>query len=74
LTALDVRDEVEYVIDINPYRHGRFLPCVGKQIMPPRFLKRYKPDVTLVMNPIYRDEIMKMVEGIGVNTELIPVE
>lgn len=74
LTTLGVEDEIQYVIDINPYRHGKFLPGIGKKIMPPEFLKKYKPDVTLVMNPIYCDEIQQMLDDMGVTTEVISVE
>ena len=74
MTTLDVKDEIEYVIDINPYRHGKFIPGAGKKIMPPKFLKEYKPDVTIVMNPIYQEEIRQMINDMGVSTEVISLE
>lgn len=74
LTTLAVKDEIEAIIDINPYRHGKFLPRVDKKIMPPEFLKQYRPDVTIVMNPIYRDEISQMIDDMGVSTEIITVD
>jgi len=74
MTTLGVKDEIEYVIDINPYRHGKFIPGTDKQIMPPEFLKKYKPDITIVMNPAYCNEIRQMLDNLGVNTEVIPVE
>jgi len=72
MTTLGIKDEIKYVIDINPYRHGKFLPGAGKKIMPPEFLKEYKPDVTIVMNPIYCDEIRQMLDDMEVTTEVIP--
>jgi len=74
MTTLSVKDAIEYVIDINPYRHGKFLPGAGKKIMPPEFLKEYKPDVTIVMNPIYCDEIRQMLDDMEVTTRVIPFE
>lgn len=74
LTTLAVKDEVEYVIDINPHRHGKFLPGAGCKIMYPNFLRKYNPDVTIVMNPIYCDEIRQMLDDMEVTTEVIPVE
>jgi len=74
LTTLGVKYEIEYVIDINPYRFGKYLPGVGKMIMPPEFLKDYRPDVTFVMNPIYQDEIQQMLNDMKVTTEIISVE
>jgi hypothetical protein len=73
MTTLGVKDEIEYVIDINPHRHGKFIPGTGRKIMPPEFLKKYKPDVTIVMNPVYCKEIRQMLDDLGVTTEVIPV-
>jgi SAM-dependent methyltransferase len=70
LTTLKIQDEIEYVIDINPHRHGKFIPGAGKRIMPPEFLKKYKPDVTIVMNSAYRDEIQQMLDDMKVKTEV----
>jgi len=74
MTTLAIKDEIEHVIDINPYRHGKFLPGIGKKVMPPEFLKEYKPDVTIVMNPIYCDEIRQMLDDMEVPTEVVPFE
>jgi len=74
ITTLEIKDEIKYVIDINPYRHGKFLPGAGKKIMPPKFLREYKPDVTIVMNPIYCNEIQQTLNDMKVTTEVIPVE
>jgi len=74
MTTLGVKDEIDCVIDINPHRHGKFLPGVGKKIRPPEFLRKYRPDLTIVMNPIYRNEIQQMLSNMGVSTEVISVE
>ncbi|WP_293073752.1 class I SAM-dependent methyltransferase [Moorena sp. SIO4A5] len=71
LTTLDTTDKIEYVVDINPHRHGKFIPGVGKKIMAPEFLKEYKPDQVIVMNSIYCDEIQQMLNKMGVTTEVI---
>jgi SAM-dependent methyltransferase len=73
LTTLHVQDEIDYVIDINPYRHGKFIPGAGKEIMRPEFLKKLKPDVIFVMNSMYLDEIRQMLKKIRVNAEVLPV-
>ena len=74
LTTLNTADYIEYVIDINPHRHGKFIPGVGKQIRPPRFLQEYKPDQVIVMNSIYCPEIRQMLENLGVTTDVISLE
>jgi SAM-dependent methyltransferase len=57
LTTLRVRDEVEHVVDINPYRVGKFLPGTGQKIVAPTFLREYRPDNVVIMNPIYLREV-----------------
>ncbi len=73
LSTLNVRDEIDYVVDINPHRHGKFLAGSGKQIMPPEFLREYKPDTVMAMNPVYCAEIRRDLERMGLNPELIAV-
>lgn len=70
LTTLGMTDEVEFVVDINPHRHGRFIPGLGREIMPPEFLREYRPDEVIVMNAIYRDEIARQLAGMGVQARI----
>lgn len=71
LTTLKVPEELQYVVDINPYRHGYFMPGTGHQIVSPEFLKDYKPDVVIVMNEIYCEEIGKDLGEMGLNPQII---
>jgi SAM-dependent methyltransferase len=71
LTTLGIKDEVEYIVDINPFRQGKFMPGVGKEIMSPQFLNECKPDLTIVMNPVYCQEIKRMLLDMNINTEVI---
>jgi SAM-dependent methyltransferase len=73
MTSLGVNDEIECIVDINPHRHGKFIPGVGKPIMPPEYLKIVKPDVVIVMNPIYRDEIRQMLHRMELIPEILSV-
>jgi hypothetical protein len=57
LTTLGVHNEVEHVVDINPYRVGKYLPGTGQRIVAPAFLRDYRPDNVVIMNPVYRDEV-----------------
>ena len=72
MTTLNVTDEIEFIIDINPMRHGKFIPGVGKQIMPPKFLRTYKPDVVIIMNSVYLEEIKLDLSNMGLFPKLIP--
>jgi hypothetical protein len=72
LTALKP-SVVEYVIDINPRRQGFFMAGTGQEIKGPEFLKEYEPDVVIIMNPIYLQEIKGILKKLGVKTELLTV-
>lgn len=73
LNTLKVGDEIKYVVDINPYRQGTYMAGTGQKIVAPGFLQEYKPDIVIVMNPIYCEEIQKDLEKIGLSPELITV-
>jgi SAM-dependent methyltransferase len=73
MTTLGVKNEIEYVVDINPYRHDKFIPGAGKKIVPPEFLKKYRPDLTIVMNQAYFNEIKQMLNEMNVETDLLKV-
>lgn len=70
LTTLNIRDEIEYAVDINPNKNGMFLPISGQKIVDPGFLKQYIPDHVIVMNSIYRDEITMTLNNIGLSPKL----
>jgi hypothetical protein len=72
MTTLGVKDEIQYIVDINHRRHGKFIPGVGKEIVSPEFLKQYRPDTVIVMNPIYTNEIKKMMADMDLTAEFIP--
>jgi SAM-dependent methyltransferase len=73
LTTLDAADYIDCIVDINPHRHGKFIPGVGKEIMPPEFLKEYRPNQVIVMNSIYKNEIQNLLTDMGVATKILPV-
>lgn len=73
LTTLGVSDTVEYVVDINPYKHGKFLPGTGQEVVSPEFLSHCRPDQVIVMNPIYCDEIRTNLTRLGLRAALLPV-
>jgi SAM-dependent methyltransferase len=73
LNTIGVKDEIEFIVDINTYRQGKYLPGSGKLIVAPEFLKEYRPDVVIAMNPIYLDEIGNNLKSLGLNPELTAV-
>ncbi len=73
LSALGIKDEIEICVDINPYKQGMYVPGTGQKIVKPRFLKKYKPDKVIIMNPVYYQEIKKDLENMGLSTHLLCV-
>ena len=70
LTRLGIYDEIQYVVDINRYRQGTYMAGTGQQVVPPEFLKEYQPEMVIIMNPIYLDEIKKEIKKMGLNPEI----
>jgi SAM-dependent methyltransferase len=73
LTTLGVRDEIPFTVDINPYKQGMYMAGTGQLIVAPEFLKEHRPDVVIVMNPIYLDEIRRDLEAMDIDAELVAV-
>ena len=73
LTALNIQSEIEYVVDINPNKHGTYMAGSGHRIVSPEFLKQFKPDIVIIMNPIYKEEIKDNLDRMGIIAELVPV-
>ncbi len=61
---------IDYVVDLNPHKHGRFVPGTGQQVVSPDFLKEYKPDQVIVMNEVYLTEIEAMLSDMGLDVEV----
>ncbi len=57
LSTLGIYDEIQFAVDINPHKEGKFMAGTGQRIVSPSYLRDYKPDIVIVMNPIYRCEI-----------------
>jgi SAM-dependent methyltransferase len=74
LTALQGAGGVEYVVDINPYRHGTYTLGTGQPIVAPEFLRDYRPDLVVVMNGIYLAEIGRSLRRLGVEARLVSVD
>ena len=70
LTTLKIGNAIEYATDINPQRHGKYLPITGQQIMPPQFLRDYKPDHVILMNPIYTAEVQKDLDKMNLKSRI----
>ncbi len=52
-------DFLDYTVDRNPYKHGRFLPGTHVPIYPPDRIRETKPDFLLILPWNLKDEIIK---------------
>ena len=70
LSGLGPGVSVEAVVDINPHKWGKFMAGTGHEIVAPADLARIRPDLVVIMNPIYLDEIGDELSRHGLRPEL----
>ncbi len=74
LTTLGIDEEIKYAVDINPYKHGYFIPGSGQEVIAPKDLIDYQPDIILLMNPIYIEEVRNELTSMNLSPEIIPID
>jgi SAM-dependent methyltransferase len=57
-------DFLDYTVDRNPYKHGKFLPGTRIPIFPPDVIGEARPDYLLILPWNLKDEIMEQMSGI----------
>lgn len=62
---------VDWVVDINPRKHGHFVPLMGQRIVGPDHLPQDPPDLVVVMNPEYEREVRSMIDDMGIGCEVM---
>jgi SAM-dependent methyltransferase len=65
---------IDCVVDINPYKQGRFLPGTAHPVISPESLPNRRPDLVLAMNSIYIREIREIMAEVGVRADLLTVD
>ncbi|HVS78331.1 MAG TPA: class I SAM-dependent methyltransferase [Steroidobacteraceae bacterium] len=73
VSSLHLGPELVAVVDINPHKHGKFLAGSGLRIVGPDTLGKLRPDVVLVMNSIYCEEIRHELAARGLEPHIIPL-
>lgn len=64
---------IDYIVDLNPHKHGKYVPGTGQQVVPADFLVSYQPDQVIVMNSAYLGEIKSLLHEYGVESDVSPV-
>jgi SAM-dependent methyltransferase len=71
LNSLKMTDGIQYAVDINQRKHGKFISGTGQQIVPPEFLLEMQPDFVILMNSVYRAEVKETLNKLGLCTQLL---
>ena len=74
LAALPRPELVGAVVDINPNRQGHAMPGTGHAILSPKGLASFRPDLVIVMNAVYRDEIARDLSALSLSPEIVTLD
>lgn len=70
LNTVSASAAVRFVVDLNPRKQGMCVAGTGQEIVAPEFLRDYQPEVVIIMNPNYREEISEQLRSIGLSPTL----
>lgn len=73
LNSVPGSEKLSAVIDLNPHKHGKFVPGTAHEILHPDCLKQVKPKTVIIMNPIYKEEIEQSLVRLGVSATVLVV-
>ena len=74
LTTLGLSEEdIACAVDINPHKAGTYLAGTGHPVVQPATLVAHRPDVVIIMNPIYRNEIQAEITRMGLTPLILTV-
>jgi hypothetical protein len=71
--SLRMGEELTAIVDINPHKHGKFLAGSGREILSPDALRTLRPDIVLLMNSIYTEEVRTDLTARGLRPKVIPL-
>ena len=65
MNFLDTEDRVDCLVDVNPRKQGMYLAGTGHEIVAPARLAELRPDLVIVLNPLYEAEIAAQLKSLG---------
>lgn len=74
LNLLTMQDRIEYAVDINPRKQNKFIPGTGQKIVSPEAMLHYSPDVVIVMNPLYQQEVKSALQAMGLTPQVVTTD
>jgi SAM-dependent methyltransferase len=63
-------DRLAGLVDLNPRKRGRYVAGTGQRVVAPEELREVAPDVIIVMNPLYREEIQESAARLGLRASV----
>lgn len=73
LTTLGLCEEIQYTVDINPNKDGTYMAGTGQKVVSPAFMQEFRPDLVILMNPLYQHEVQKDLAQRGLAPRIISV-
>ena len=73
LTTVSDTQHISAAVDINPHKRNTFLPGTGHLVLGPQDLTSINPQLVVVMNPIYTDEIRSELKSISLNPKILSI-
>ncbi len=72
LNIMNIPEDVcSCIVDLNPRKHGKYVVGTGQKIISPEELPEISPDVVVIMNPLYNEEISKSIEALGLSVDIV---
>ena len=69
LNMFPLKETVQYVVDVNPLRQGKYIPGTGHKVISPDQLKKEEPDLIIINNPTYEQEIKQHAYELGLKSD-----
>lgn len=65
---------IDFVVDVNPHKQGRYIAGTGQQVVSPEALRGVGATDVIVMNPMYLDEVTAAVLAMGLDLQVVSVQ
>lgn len=73
VNTVDKNDTISYLVDINPRKRGKYISGSGQKILGPEDLKEIDPDVVIITNENYLQEIKAKLRALNSKTIVVSV-
>jgi hypothetical protein len=71
LRTLGLAEGIDAIVDINPFKQGKYVPGTYHEVLAPEDLAADPPDLVIAMNALYVDEIKAKLVKIRVDPNVV---